>query len=391
MQYGVTDKGFILKTFNDIMSSIESNFKKKVGDEWALDQYTPEGAIFYIVGDEIAKNWLGCKAAYDADFLDLCTGIQLDYKGKEEDLPRSQGRFSNTMIEFTASKELTVPTGVLVRRKGSELYFRTTEQLVIGSTLKGVVPAIATQTGEEYNTSIGSINELVTSVNDVTSITNTTLATGGEGLESDDKYRERIRAAKKSRGGSTVDSITTELNKLPIVSDTLVLENVGDSTDTNGVEPGKIKIFIDGTSDITIAQTIHKFKADGIDTMGNKEFEVENIGGQKITERFNLFTKKQLYITVNVTSISGTLTDELKATIKQNLIDYVDNIQTGPFEDRINEIVINQLSTQVYNSSDKIKKITTKAGLSSSPTGEVDIPIPIGERFYCDTSTIEVS
>ena len=390
MKYGVTDKGFILKTFNDIMSSIESNFKKKVGDEWALDQYSPEGAMFYVVGDEIAKNWLGCKAAYDADFLDLCTGIQLDYKGKEEDLPRSQGRFSNAMIEFTATKEITVPTGVLVRRKGSELYFKTTEQLVIGPTLKGTVPAIATQTGETHNTAIGNINELVTSVNDVLSITNTSPATGGEGLESDNKYRERIRDAKKSRGGSTVDSITTELNKLSIVSDSLVLENVGDSTD-NGVEPGKIKIFIDGTSDIKIAQTIHKFKADGIDTMGNIDFEVENIGGQKITERFSLFTKRQLYITINVTSISGTLTDELKTTIKQNLINYVDNIQTGPIEDRINEIVINQLSTQVYNSSDKIKKTTTKAGLSSSPTVEVDIPIPVGERFYCDTSSIEVS
>ncbi|MGL5713015.1 MAG: hypothetical protein ACRCX2_08355, partial [Paraclostridium sp.] len=100
--------------------------------------------------------------------------------------------------------------------------------------------------------------------------------------------------------------------------------------------------------------------------------------------------KKQLYIKVEVNTIIGTLTEDIKKAIKENIINYVEEIQVGSLEDRVNEIVINQLSAQVYNVNDSIKKVTVTAALTPNPTSTTDIPIPIGQYFYCDETTIEV-
>ncbi|MGL5713717.1 MAG: baseplate J/gp47 family protein, partial [Paraclostridium sp.] len=320
----------------------------------------------------------------------LCTGIQLDYKGKEEDVPRSQGRYANTTLEFTTNKELTIPKGTLVKKQDTDLLYSTTQSLVIGSGLKGTVNAVATFSGEEYNSSTGLINELKNGIIGVTSVTNTTPATGGEGVESDNKYRIRIKLAKKARGGSTVDTLTSELSKLAAVNNVLVLENIGGTTDSNGLPPGTVKAFVDGTSDISIANTLHRIVAAGIDTVGDVTFTVKNVGGQEKDVKFSLMDKKQLYVKVEVNTITGTLTDDIKKAIKENIINYVEEIQVGSLEDRVNEIVINQLSAQAYNVNDSIKKVTVTAALTPNPTSTTDIPIPIGQYFYCDETTIEV-
>ncbi|MGL5717714.1 MAG: baseplate J/gp47 family protein, partial [Paraclostridium sp.] len=320
----------------------------------------------------------------------LCTGIQLDYKGKEEDVPRSQGRYANTTLEFTTNKELTIPKGTLVKKRETDLMFSTTQSLVIDSSLKGVVSAVATNIGTDYNSPIDSIVELKNGVIGVTSVTNTTPATSGEGIETDDRYRARIKIAKRSRGGSTVDTLTSELLKLSAVNNVLVLENIGDTIDSNGLPPGSVKAFIDGTNDVSIANAIHGIVAGGIKTVGDITHTVINAGGQDKEIKFSLMDKKQLYVKVEVNTIVGTLTDDIEKAIKENIISYVDNIQVGTMEDRINEIIINQLSAQAYNVNDSIKKVTVAAALTPNPTSTTDIPIPIGQYFYCDETTIEV-
>ncbi|MGL5707475.1 MAG: baseplate J/gp47 family protein [Aeromonas sp.] len=390
MTFGVTDKGFIQKMFSDIISSIETKGKKYYGADWSLDQYSPEGAIMYVFAYELAENWKALKYAYNADFLDLCTGIQLDYKGKEEDVPRSQGRYANTTLEFTTNKELTIPKGTLVKKRETDLMFSTTQSLVVDSSLKGVVSAVATDIGTDYNSPIDSIVELKNGIVGVTKVTNTTPATGGEGIEIDDRYRARIKIAKRSRGGSTVDTLTSELLKLAAVNNVLVLENIGDTIDSNGLPPGSVKAFIDGTNDVSISNTIHRIVAGGIPTVGDITHTVINAGGQDKEIKFSLMDKKQLYVKVEVNTIVGTLTDDIKKAIKENIISYVENIQVGTMEDRINEIIINQLSAQAYNVNDSIKKVTVAAALTPNPTSTTDIPIPIGQYFYCDETTIEV-
>ena len=251
---------------------------------------------------------------------------------------------------------------------------------------------IQTEYGSDYNSIIGEITELVNNIVGVVSVANITPASGGEGIEKDIHYRERIRISRKNKGGSTVDTITTELTKLETVNNVLVLENVTDTIDASGIKPGNIRVYIDGIDSLDIAETIHKFKAAGIDTEGDRIYDVEDIGGQLITERFYMMTKRQLYIKINITNttVIGTVTEQLKTDIKNVIIDYIESIQKSGMKNQVRRIVVNQIESRAYSTSNNILELNATVGLSPNPVGTANIDIPIGEYYYCDSDTIEV-
>lgn len=393
MQYGVTEKGFVVKTYAEILKEMENSGKAKFGQEWELDLYTPEGALLMIVGDQIAKAWNGIREAYFANYLDYSTGIQLDYHGKAEEPPitRGEGTYATTTLEFKTEKEMIIPKWTIVKKRGTNSTYTTTSSLNINSSLKGQVQAIATGYGKEFNAIIGDISELGNNITGIISVTNITPATGGDGIEKDIYYRERIKRNRQNRGGSTVDTITTELLKLKTLNNVLVLENPTDEIDANGVSPGNIRVYIDGIDSIEVAQIIHKFKAAGIDTEGDREYAIENAGGQIVKERFYMMTKRQLYIKIEIKNYAERdIPSSIKQNIKNVIKDYIGEIQKNKLKNTVKRIVTNQLEARAYSTSNSILELTAKIGLSSNPTSNANIDIPVGEYFYCDDSTIEV-
>lgn len=392
MKYGVTENGFVQKLYPDIVESLENKLKSKFGQEWELDMYSPEGAILLAVADEISKAWEGNKEAYYSKYLDTAVGIQLDYKGKEEEPPvyRSQGKYATTTLEFVTNAEITIPKNTIVKKRGTQLLYRTTSQLIVTEELKGQVQAIATETGVEHNCIIGEITEMGNSIVGVLSVTNIIPASGGEGIENDNYYRERIRRSRKTRGGSTIDTITNQLLNLSSVNNILALENVGDEIDENGIQPGAIRIYIDGIATQEIANIIHKYKAAGINSEGDNEFEIINKGGQAVTERFYIMTKKQLYIKINILNIQGELTEEVKKQIKNSIIEYVESVQKPTLYNKTRRIVINQIESRAYSVSNDILELNATVSLSPIRSEDKNINIPIGQYFYCDYETIVV-
>ena len=393
MQYGVTEKGFVAKTYAEILKEMETSGKSKFGQEWELDLYTPEGALLMIAGDQIAKAWNGIREAYFANYLDYSTGIQLDYHGKSESPPviRGEGTYATTTLEFTTNKEMTIPKWTIVKKRGTNSTYTTTTALNITSSLKGRVQAIATGYGKEYNAIIGDITELGNNITGVISVTNITPATGGDGIEKDIYYRERIKRNRQNRSGSTVETITSELLKLKTINNVLVLENPTDQTDSNGIAPGNIRIYIDGIDSKEVAQVIHKFKAAGIDSEGDREYSIENVGGQLVKERFYMMNKKQLYIKIEIKSFTESIVNEsIKQDIKNVIKDYVEKAQKSGLKTQIKRIVTNQIEARAYSVSDNILELTAKIGLSPNPTESNNLDITIGDYYYCDDSTIEV-
>ena len=54
MDFGVTDTGFVLKSFSDIMKDIEKRYKARLQDnEYTLDFNTPEGIHSEAIGFEL--------------------------------------------------------------------------------------------------------------------------------------------------------------------------------------------------------------------------------------------------------------------------------------------------------------------------------------------------
>lgn len=389
--FGVTDQGFVRKNYEDIIKSMESKGKIKFGQEWEIDLYSPEGALLQVVASELAECWQGTQEAYFSAYLDTSTGIQLDYHGKAEEPPitRSQGKYATTTLEFITNSEMVIPAYTLVKNPAKDLNYSTLQTITIGPTLKGTVMARATSTGSEYNTIIGNINELVNNISGVVSVSNISPATGGEGIESDFYYRERIRQAKKSRGGSTADVITAELYKLSDISNVLVLENADETDAGNGVAPGYIRVYIDGNNSIDVAQIIHTYKAAGIGTEGDQIYEIENASGEEKPIKFYMMEKKQLYVKIVVNQINGELTESIKNSIKDSIISYVESLQRD-FATVNRRIVTNQIASRAYNVSNALLEVEAFIGTESNPSSSANIDIPIGQYFYVDAETITI-
>ncbi|MGL5621742.1 baseplate J/gp47 family protein, partial [Cetobacterium sp.] len=301
-------------------------------------------------------------------------------------LDRILGKYATTTLEFKVDSEITIPKGTLVRIRDTNLNFQTVLDLKIDSSLKGEVQAIALATGTNHNTNPNTITEMVNTVVGINLVTNLVPATGGDGKEQDEPYREALKIANRSRGGSTVDAITIELRKLPEVNGCLVLENVGDEIDENGVVPGKIKTFIEGIATENIAKTLHKFGAFGINTQGDVTYKIENTGGQVVDVNFNMFSPIPVYVKVILINSEKT-SNQIKEKIIKNVEDYVRN--SNYLEGR--KVVHNQLEAKAYNADSDIIELEALSGLDKDNLNKESIKIPSGSLFYAVVEVLDGS
>jgi phage-related baseplate assembly protein len=138
--------------------------------------------------------------------LRYATGIVLDYKGADFGLIRLDSAPSITNLRFSLSIPLasatSIPVGTKVGAQGGDgsIYFTTTEYLEIPpGVTSGVVTAECSVHGISGNGFMpGQINVLMDPLPFVQSVTNTTESSGGAATETDEAFRERIRAAPES-------------------------------------------------------------------------------------------------------------------------------------------------------------------------------------------------
>lgn len=132
--------------------------------------------------------------------LRYARGEVLDAIGENRGLVRIEAQKATTTIRFSLNEavgtNITIPAGTRVTRD-FEHYFATdvTTVLAAGSTHVDV-HATAAEGGVDYNSiPIGTINIMVDLIAYIDSVENTTATAGGNDVESDDAFRERIRAA----------------------------------------------------------------------------------------------------------------------------------------------------------------------------------------------------
>ncbi|TVX93055.1 baseplate assembly protein [Paenibacillus agilis] len=139
-------------------------------------------------------------------FLRFARGEIIDFIGEMFNVKRLPADAARVTMEFTLSLPRTsatiIPIGTRIGAQGGggAIYFATTEVLEIKpGELTGKVLAECSVTGIGGNGFIpGQLNVLIDPIPFVLSVNNTTASSGGAEIESDDAFRERIRAAPES-------------------------------------------------------------------------------------------------------------------------------------------------------------------------------------------------
>jgi baseplate J-like protein len=390
MDFGVTEKGFVLKSFTDIMKDIENRYKARLQDNnYVLDFNTPEGIHSEAIGYELSQIWEELLEFNNQMNLNTATGIYLDFFGTLLRTPRKAGAYATGQVKITGEKNRVIPAQTII--KYAEKEYRLLSNVALdkldNNEYYGIGFIQALEIGEESN--IASDVAFTTEYEGVAKIINDADVNGGTDDESDSLYRARLKRKQTIEQTATHSALYNGLMALENVKNVLIL----DPETEPATEAGTIKIFLEGTPDDKIFETILDLKADGILTLGENEAEIFE---KKITREgfsrkitYNLLKYSTLQIKVEVVKVKNEAEKDNRYTplIKQEILNYINNLETGEGASYL----------KVYSEIlgiDDIRKIRLKMGTIESNIREQEFTkifdIPLGQKFKINENNIEV-
>jgi uncharacterized phage protein gp47/JayE len=395
MSFGITQSGFILKTFDDIVDEANSKARELFGADIELSEYGAVGLFNQLMSKSLSDTWEDFEDMYHSMFVNTAEGVSLDRVVALGGVTRRPA--TKALIEVSVSgTSVEVPLGFLMQT-ASNIQFETigsgtavpsgtsvtSRAIVAGET--GVVPA-------------GAINEIVNPVSGITGVNNYLASTGGLPIEADYELRQRYEDRTES-GGSSIAAILNELYQVDGVITAHVYENDTDVTDGDGLPPHSIYCVVSGSAtDQEIAQAIYNSKAAGIATYGSQSAYVLDENGDSHLMYWGVPTTKFINVIVNITSnaewVAGNVTAVKTAVVKA--IGGVDTIEGVATQYEGLGVGVDVRVWQIIAQFDGITGIESTpviyiAFAPTTPTSGNKLTIGSNETARADTSYITVN
>lgn len=388
-EFGILETGFKIKTFIDIIDSIQSSYRVRLEDnKYILDFNTPEGIHSEAISYEIKELWEQCLELSNNMSIDTASGVFLDFFGILLGIPRKSGTYSKGQVNIIGSQNLVVPRNTIISYAGLDYFL--TENVVLdefdGSVYHNIGFIQAMGLGADYN--LNKDVEFSYTYNGISKIINNVDITDGTNEELDDSYRERLKSNKNITNTATYKAIENGLNALESVNDVMIL----DPETIPSTQNGTIKIFIDGTPSDEIYQAIVDYKADGVLTLGDTSAEIftKNItvGKRERTITYNVIKFKSPRIKVEVNEVLGTLDSRYTDSIKAEIIKYINSLVAGE------SIYYNKIYSEVLGIDD-IRKIKLYIAINDGDTliqypFDTEFSVEIGLKYKINNDNIEV-
>lgn len=130
--------------------------------------------------------------------LQYARGDVLNSIGEMFGVDRNGGQKAVTAIKFNISSpvsvDISIPAGTTVTNDYEHYFVTTKSVFILSGDTEVTVDAEASEVGSSYNNiGVGEIDTLTTSIAYVDSIENTIITSGGNDVENDDDYRDRIQ------------------------------------------------------------------------------------------------------------------------------------------------------------------------------------------------------
>ncbi|MDD1695084.1 MAG: baseplate J/gp47 family protein [Methanoregula sp.] len=226
--YGVTDAGFVKKTYDDILDDECSQAKTYFGPTVNLSETSPLYQFICSEAAEKATLWDLAEQVYYAGFVPTATGANLDACVALLGLARKPATQATGSVIFsrstTATYDITIPAGTIVQT-ATGIQFETTAAVTLAAGQTSVSAAIeAVDPGASGNAAAYKITSIPTTISGIESVSNPSAAVDGSDTETDTALR--LRALNYSPGAkATLAAIQTAIKALAGVTACLVTED----------------------------------------------------------------------------------------------------------------------------------------------------------------------
>jgi len=207
MTYGVTEDGFVIKTYEVILEEKKDRAKALFGGDIDLTETSPLLKLLEVQALEEQRLWEMAESYYYSGYIDYATGISLDRVAALLGATRKAATPSVGTITFTGVNGTIIPIGTVVQTTGDNIIQFTTDAAVTIAGGTASVGITADIPGEDGNVAGSTITTLQTPIVGVVTVNNASATTGGSDVETDSEFRARCKGTLTALGKGTLEAI----------------------------------------------------------------------------------------------------------------------------------------------------------------------------------------
>lgn len=344
----ITDKGFILPTFEEIYQRKLNDFKTVKPNIRETDSNL---IITLLKFDAIEEydSYLQALTLYNNLNVYTAVGSNLNNITSHLNITWLEERYATGKIEIQADNGTIIPQAYGVETKSGIRFvtLNTTDVEVVNGSI--TLDIIASEGGTIGNVSPNQITEMTEVVSGIKSINNSMSILGGRDRETDTELRERYLARIDRKSSFTTIGIKNYILNNTLVKKCQVIENDTDLNDADGRLPHSYEAICLGDTDDNILQALYDYKLAGIRAVGDikKQFGDISVG-------FSRPIEIQLEFTINIDVVKEIWKDEYKKTIENIIYQYVDNL------DPQETIYSYKILGEIYKNTGGVKTVDIK-------------------------------
>lgn len=250
VEYGVTNTGFVVKSYSNISDDIENRLKILFGEEVDLTPGSPLKLLADLFSVELSKLWVELENTYDSGFINLSSNESLNNLGQIVNIDRRDGTVSTGEITFM--RTIPLPSGSprmiaantsvqtadiipLVYNTTNSVYFEATvsaEEFEIGTSAVSVYDAdnyihsitlVSGSNGVDYTPGVTFNNREITLLSSVPS--GSTIYTTYQPLSITADIQSDLTGVESNTGINTITVQTTPLDFVHSITNESILDN----------------------------------------------------------------------------------------------------------------------------------------------------------------------
>lgn len=286
-------------------------------------------------------------------------------------LPSLTTNVSNDVLTITTdyinSAKLVEYSGVALTKLGSPIRFEC-------ETLGAI------------DSPVGTITQVIDTITGFESATNDAPVSVGSDADTDETLRQRWSASLYNRGSANIQAVRARVLDCIGVNKAVVIENVGDVTDEDGLLPHSIEVIVSGGNDEDIANAIYLSKSGGIQTNGTQVVEImDTLTAKTYPIHFNRPTNKPIWVKVEVYDYSEEVWNDANvAKIKNAIVEHGNMLSFGE------NVIIQRFYGPIYSASQGIRRIEVSLSTDGIEYVESNISISIREVATFNIEHVEV-
>lgn len=370
----VTAAGITAPPFVDIYNSLIASYQSIFGTDSYITPDSQDGQLLAIVAKAIADANDTSIAVYNSFSPQTAQGVGLSSRVKMNGLARLIPTNSQANVNLVGQVGSIISNGVVADEAGNLWDLPASVVIPLAGTI--LVTATAQQTGA-INAAVGAINKVQTPTLGWQSVSNPTVATPGNPVESDADLRRRQAASVALTSLDTIESIVANLLVLPGVTQVKPYENDTNTTDAKGLPPHSISMVVLGGVAADIAEVIATKKTPGAATYGTTSIPVTASVGVTRLINFYIPTPKTIKVEVEIHPMTTAYTSAVGDSVRQAVVDYINSLTPGDDVERSRLY----LPAQLYGASQAQSYNVTNLRLSISPAalGTADLTLAFNE------------